>query len=377
MKFFELNRSFHNLSTRERDDDTIEIRRLLNIGESTHWSDLVSEYRLVILSEAGSGKTAEIKNIAGKLREQQKKAFFLRLEHIERDFEGSFEVGTYEEFEEWLSSGEEAWLLLDSVDEARLQDPRDFERAIRRLSRRIKTATDRVHIVITGRTTAWRPRTDLDLCTALFPYADAQTTKGSSLGDTEGRGAVEERPIETKTRKKVRQLFKIVTLDDLSPEQIEIYANARKVKDSKTFLEAVERADAWSFTSRPQDLEELIDFWQDKGRIGGRLKIMQNSITRRLAERDQDRADARPLSVEKARQGAMLLAAAATLAGQQTIRVPDGANNKKGIAVQDILPGWDDREQATLLSRPIFDEEIYGTVRFHPSSPFGTGIPCR
>jgi hypothetical protein len=63
------------------------------------------------------------------------------------------------------------------------------------------------------------------------------------------------------------------------------------VIDTNAFLEAIERADASSFTSRPQDLEGLTEFWLDKGRVGSRLEIMRNSIDRRLAERDQDRAD--------------------------------------------------------------------------------------
>jgi hypothetical protein len=92
---------------------------------------------------------------------------------------------------------------------------------------------------------------------------------------------------------------------------------------------------------------------------------MRNSIDRRLAERDQGRAEARPLSAERARQGARLLAAANTLAQDPTIRVPDGAGNSKGIAVEFVLLDWDDRDQSTLLSRPIFDEAIYGAVRFH------------
>jgi hypothetical protein len=115
-------------------------------------------------------------------------------------------------------------------------------------------------------------------------------------------------------------------------------------------------------------LEELTEFWIDKGRIGTRLEIMQNSIDRRLTERDQDRAEARPLSVERARQGARLLAAATTLTQNQTIRVPDGADNFNGIAVQLLLSDWNETERLTLLSRPIFDEAIYGTVRFHHRS---------
>ena len=173
---------------------------------------------------------------------------------------------------------------------------------------------------------------------------------------------------EAKRRARLRSVFKIVALDDLTSDQIAVFAKARGIEDSRAFLEAVERADAWSFTSRPQDLEELTEFWIDKGRIGTRLELMRNSIDRRLAERDQGRADARPLSADRARQGARFLAATTTLAQNPTIRVPDGAENSKGIAVQSVLPDWDDKDQSTLLSRPIFDEAIYGAVRFHHRS---------
>ena len=104
------------------------------------------------------------------LRAEGKAAFFLRLEHIPDDLDAAFEVGSVEEFENWLESGNEGWLLLDSVDEARLRSPGDFERAIRKIGRRIMGAKDRVHIVLTGRTHAWRPKTDLALCERHLPF---------------------------------------------------------------------------------------------------------------------------------------------------------------------------------------------------------------
>jgi hypothetical protein len=112
----------------------------------------------------------------------------------------------------------------------------------------------------------------------------------------------------------------------------------------------------------------LIAFWIDEDRIGTRLQIMRNSVERRLAERDQQRAEAQPLSDDRVREGVMLIAAAATLAQSQIIRVPDGADNTKGIPPKSILPGWTDNEISALLSRPIFDNAIYGTVRFHHRS---------
>ncbi|MBN2034826.1 MAG: hypothetical protein JW836_16290 [Deltaproteobacteria bacterium] len=363
-KFIELNRTFRDLSNHSSENDDVDISRLLGVRGRLHWSDLINEYRLIILSEAGSGKTFEIRNIAQTIRKEGRPAFFLRLEHIPRDFEDAFEVGTYETFEKWLASGEEGWLLLDSVDEARLRDPGDFELAIRKLSRKISTAKDRAHIIITGRTTAWRPKTDLDYCTTHLPYPAAVTSER----DPEDGGPDGSFKTETKNQGKVPPSFKIVALDVLTPDQIEVFTNARGIEDSKAFLDAVERADAWSFTSRPQDLQELTEFWIDKGQIGTRLEIMRNSIDRRLSERDQGRAEARPFSAERARQGARLLAAVTTLAHDPTIRVPDGAENSKGIAVQSVLPDWDDKDQSTLLLRPIFDEEIYGAVRFHHRS---------
>jgi len=286
--FIELHRTFHELSKNGRENDDIDISWAFRVDERLRWPNLIKEYRLIILSEAGSGKTYEIRNVARTLREQGKPAFFLRLEHIPRDFEDAFEVGSYEAFQEWLASGEEGWLLLDSVDEARLRHPGDFELAIRKLSRRISTAKDRTHIAITGRTTAWRPKTDLAHCTAHLPYAAAVTSERDPQAEEDSPDGILQ--TQTETQGKAQPVFKIVALDDLTSDQIAVFAKARGIESSKAFLDAVERAAAWSFTSRPQDLEELIEFWIDKGRIGSRLEIMRNSIERRLAERDQDRA---------------------------------------------------------------------------------------
>ena len=80
----------------------------------------------------------------------------------------AFEVGEAEHFEEWLASGRIAWFHLDSVDEARLSDPRRFETAMRRFERRIRKAKDRTRVVISSRPYAWRFKDDAQLVTELF-----------------------------------------------------------------------------------------------------------------------------------------------------------------------------------------------------------------
>lgn len=363
--FIPLARTFHELIHEKGAGDDVELTHLFGLREPLHWSDLIAEHRVVLLSEAGSGKTAEIRYISRKLRDEGRPAFFLRIEHVPEAFEEAFEEGTYEEFCEWVATGEEGWLLLDSVDEARLRDPKDFERAIRRIGRRLAKVLQNVHVLITGRTEAWRPKTDLLLCQKAFPYKRAEEAVDEDSFSSE-IGSVETK--ETDDDKGETDPFKIVALDDIRGHRVDVFVRGKGVTDVKAFRDAVDRMDAWSFTTRPQDLAEIAEFWNEHQRIGSRLELMQSSIGRRLEERDQDRSEARPISLERVRFGARLVAAAATLGQESAIRVPDGTQNAKGLPVREVLTDWDDIECATLLSRPIFDEGIYGTVRFHHRS---------
>lgn len=127
--FVQLGRTFHELAKHARESDSFDLNQAFVTGPRLSWRDLLKVFRTVILSEAGTGKTEEIRQTAKCLRAEGSMAFFLRLEHIPEDFEDAFEVGTFKEFAQWLSSTDEAWLLLDSVDEARLRNPGDFERA--------------------------------------------------------------------------------------------------------------------------------------------------------------------------------------------------------------------------------------------------------
>ena len=118
------------------------------------------EYRCVILAEAGAGKTEELRQRARILASQGKPAFFIRIEDIETDYYQAFEVGEEEQFLAWLNSTGEACFFLDSVDEARLDTPRTFEKALRTFSRSIRKSVHRAHIYISSRPYAWRPKED-------------------------------------------------------------------------------------------------------------------------------------------------------------------------------------------------------------------------
>lgn len=362
-KFIQLDRTFHDLALSEEEGKESELFRLMRRDKPTQWSDLLEEPRVVLLSEAGSGKTQELRHVCRDLRQRAKRAFFLRIEHLAQDFDAAFEEGTLQEFEEWMASDEDGWLFLDSVDEARLKDPKDFERAIRKVGRKLGRALQRTRVVITGRTDAWRPRTDLLICEAALPWTAPETAPEEEQESDESVSTGE--AIRSKRRKSP---FRIVALDDLAGEQVDHFANAKGVTDIKAFKKALERADAWSFTGRPLDLAETIEFWITNKKIGSRLELIRASIDKRLEERDQDRADVNPISKDRIREGARLVAAATTLAKESAIRVPDGQQNDRGFPIKEVLTDWNDTDCRTLLTRPIFDEGIYGTVRFYHRS---------
>ncbi|MER9262649.1 hypothetical protein [Mesorhizobium sp. M0619] len=363
--FIELDRTFRDLAISDDEGDEAKMVRLWERQTPTRWPDLLKEPRVIMLAEAGSGKTEEIRHVCRRQRQDGKQAFFLRIEHVVEDLETSFEEGSLEEFEAWIASGEPGWLFLDSIDEARLRDPKDFERAIRKIGRKIERILQHAHIVITGRTEAWRPTTDLLLCRNNLPWMIPAT---ATQDEPEFQGEYAIAPDRTIKRPSKKGPFRIVTLEDLHGSQVDTFAHAKGVVDLKSFRKAVDRAEAWSFTTRPLDLAETIEFWNDHQSIGSRLDLMTSSIAKRLEERDQDRADARPISIERVREGARLVAAATTLCQESTIRVPDGHQNAKGLPIKDVLTDWNDQDCTTLLSRPIFDPGIYGTVRFHHRS---------
>lgn len=377
-KFINLNRIFNQLTTdytngsKDDDIDLTEFNRF-RAGSSLDWKELTNEYRVVILAEAGAGKTQEIRHAALTLRTKNKFAFFMRLEHLADDLESAFEMGTYQEFQNWLNLNEEGWLLLDSVDEARLKDPKDFIRAIRKLSSRISVAIQRTHIVITSRISAWRPITDLSFCETQFPAIytasrDDETEISEENISLREASSSSSQNVSNDAIKRKKDGFKVYSLADLTANQITTFVTTKGLKNSAEFLRELGRQDAWAFTTRPQDLEELLAFWNDKQRIGTKFELMEHSVHRRLEERDQERRDSKPFTVEKAQKGARLLASASVLMHESAIQIPDGTSNLKGIDMKSVLTDWDDAECQILLSRPIFDEAIYGTVRFHHRS---------
>ena len=356
----DLDRKYVPVSLSQEDLETHALKSQLALlsGETFGLTiyDLLKKPLTVVLGEARSGKTTEFKVATQKLNKEGRYAFFLQLEDLKGLNSRSpdaildaLEVEAEDKFKKWLATNQEAIFFLDAVDEAKLQNPNDYKRAIRTFHKLLKPHLNRCRVVVSCRVTEWRPRTDnapLErLCYAL---------KRESEEESDARGAQE---------------IQIVQLCPLNETQIEKIAHFRGLNRTETskFIEELKSAGAVDFAGRPGDAIELADLWKREHRLGTLTEITEQDVCRKLQE-ESEVYEAR-LSIEKTRLGAERLAAAATLCGQSAFRfTPHEEDIRDSLPALDpykLLPDWTKEDIKALLRRPIFDEATYGRVRFH------------
>ncbi|WP_444941700.1 NACHT domain-containing protein [Microbulbifer sp. ZKSA004] len=321
------------------------------------WTDLESEYRVIVLADAGAGKTHEAKNRAQRGDEEGRPSFFIRIEDIDADFDEAFEVGTSEQFEEWLASVDEAWFFLDSVDEARLDNPTAFEKAIKRFAKRIRPAMYRAHIIITSRPYAWRFKSDTELVERHLPFEALKKEPKQEVEDA-----------SSENNEKEESPVRIYRLKALDVDDIRFFARHQATPDIEQLIVDIQRANLMEMASRPFDLGALLSKWRSDRELGGRLQSLQHMVDIRLTEIDPGRKERQPLNKGRARDGACRLAAAVTLSNEAGILVPDIVHEKTGIDAEIVLADWENpNDVRKLLERGIFNDILYGAVRFRHS----------
>ncbi|MCG8432455.1 MAG: hypothetical protein MJA83_00310, partial [Gammaproteobacteria bacterium] len=86
MKHIDLQRRFYEQSKAGTEDsDTLAIFGESKFGGALGWPELLKRNRVVILAEAGSGKTFEMQEQANRLYADGQDAFFAPLEALDRE----------------------------------------------------------------------------------------------------------------------------------------------------------------------------------------------------------------------------------------------------------------------------------------------------
>jgi len=373
MLYVDLSRRFRDLGKDEL--EAPELLALMNDRSympSTGWTELLQCPRVLLLAEAGSGKTVEMQEQVRRLVAEDKPAFFVPLESLDR--EPLTEVMSPDEeraLEVWKKDDQSiAWFFLDVVDELKLTQGK-LERALGRLAKAIDGLLHRAYIVISCRPYDWRPSVDMTTIQAKLPitkvqprpFLESDAVFLTALRERGGSSSVSKSPPVGRPR--------VVVLLPLSERQIVTFASSLGVANTAAFIAEIHRRDARAFARRPSDVIELVASWKVSARLGTRAEQHAANVTAKLRD-DPDRPDRGLLSNERACTGAERLALALALTHTRTIRSPeqslDTERTEGVLDPAEILTDWTEEERQALLRRALFDPATYGRVRFHHRS---------
>ncbi len=269
--------------------------------------DLAQEPLTVILGEARSGKTTELKLAAERNAAAGQNWFFLRIEDlVAAESQGdaaialAIDAARESAFIDWKNGKTDAVFLLDAVDEAKIQRASDYRRAVRKFQTALGKEFHRIRMILSCRVSEWRPRDDLEPLKALLPHL-ARPTK-----------------IDPSKAEPTVALVQIIPLDE---ERLKILAQHRGIPGVGKFIQAIKEADATDFAGRPADAIELMEIWQRQGRLGTLTELVSENIDRKLVEDAAAYLGSPTISADRARKGAERLAAAAILCGTSNFRV--------------------------------------------------------
>lgn len=370
-----LHRQFRVLTSTELEQQQV----LAMISDSPmisgiSWADLLSHPRVLLLAEAGSGKTTEMREAASRLNAEGKYAFVLPLEDLDK--EGVLDILTGESmrrFMAWQQDGHSiAWFFLDAVDELKLHLG-TLDRALRRFSKSVDGLLGRLRVVVSSRPHDWQPVTDMATLNVHLPIVESVGDDADAADPFLGRLRRTSREERARKKKgtKTSEVLTVVMLP-LGSRQIETFVRQMgDPQDAPAFLAEIERQHAETFARRPADLHELMLTWKAHGTLGTRQQQHEANVVTKLAAMPS-RPDAGLLTDLQARSGAEHLALALALTRRRTIRSPEQlmapGHNDAMLNPAVVLDTFTPDGRAALLRRGLFDPATYGRIRFHDRS---------
>lgn len=365
MTTIQLNRRFHEW--REGAIDAPSYRwGLAFSGDLLTWNDLDARRRVVILAEAGSGKTVELVHRAQQLSAEGKFAFYTTVQDVAREgLDGALRAVERPRLDAWRRGEKPAWFFIDSVDDAKLDGIR-LDKALRQLANGIVGHEGRAFIVLSGRHTDWEFARDAWRLQHELPIPPDEPREPPPSARTLIRRALhfEKRPDPTPQERPLIALM--APLDD---KQVHLYVNGKGVGETHAFLGALRSGNLQEIARRPLDLDWLVLYWQANGHFGRFEAMVGASLRERLREPDPDRSRPDELSVERALSGLERIGAALVFGRKATVAIPDAdaspPSDRDVLTIDAVLPDWRSSERHLLLSRPAFDPATFGRARLH------------
>jgi len=236
-----IERTFQNIQEENlKDADQQSFLVSLGWSRGTTWDSLLKSKRVLMISEAGAGKTYECRKQAEYLWDAGEPAFFVELATLaSTDLRNMLDDKEEARLDAWLSSQSDvATFFLDSIDELKLSLG-SFEQALKRLKKGIGSQLGRARIVITTRPISF----DQQLVRRLLPISPMpsrepreKTFAKIAMRDHQNRqaGDKDEETADWQT----------VALMPLSDAQIGDFARIEGVEDPEVLLDDLKKRNA-------------------------------------------------------------------------------------------------------------------------------------
>jgi hypothetical protein len=362
-----LNRQFYEW--KENTDSLVRSSYRVAAGLSNgllDWPELIAKRRVVILAEAGSGKTEELAEQARQQTAAGRFAVYATVQDVGRDgLDKALRLVDRQRLNVWRNNKGPGWFFIDAIDEAKLDNIR-LERALRQIAEGIAGEESRAHIILSGRHTDWEFARDAQRLTDELPLPRDNAAEPVPALETLTRRILrhEKRPEPTPDETPL-----VVVMAPLDAEQVQTYAAAKNAPNLDGLIAAIEAANLWGFARRPLDLDWIVRYWRSHGRLGSFTVMTEVGLRERLQETDPARGRRDGLDAERAKHGLERIGAALVFGRQMTIAIPDKdapLETEGTVArIDDVLPDWSSEDRMKLLTRPAFDPATFGRARLH------------
>lgn len=315
---------------------------------------------VVVLGEAGMGKTWEFEDQVRRLQADGKKAFFLSLSHVTSSETFALALGDHkDEFDAWSNSELPGYFFLDAVDESCLKGPIAFEHALAYIVAALTPHLERVSIFLSSRISDWQLATIRHVVDRRVLAPLNRTQPHSKHMKVRGRIQEDKATVEDFRAEVVR-------LAGLSAVEAKRLAVAHGAFPVEAFWKDVEDGDYERLAGRPRDIEWMAKRWSLHKQLGSYSELLEASISHRLREKNEGYIGVGAvLSQEMMRHGAEQLAAACVFCRKACVSMPGDESGVIDLTPSDVLPKWDGNMQRRLLGMALFDEATYGRVKFH------------
>lgn len=321
------------------------------LSKSKRWPDLLEIKRLLIIGEAGTGKSHELKQQAEELVKKNQYAFFATLTDIanQHQFTDAVTIELTAGFETWVKSNQPGYFFIDSIDEA-VTNVAGVQVALKKIAKQLAPALDRAHIILTTRPDVLANHVNNEQLSQLFNVT--QTSTNTITADEALFSPYIDPPSNNDSPPSYT--FEEYTLRSLTKQHAREIAAQENQIDAEALFNYIQQSRAEQLACRPIDLIPLARFWRDnQQQTLSQYKLHLALALQRATEHETSSRPLKSLSPKECQDLIARAAAALTLCRKQNLCL-NGNPSGNAISMHQLFPDLNDAQRRELSGLGIF-----------------------